>query len=183
VYLYPKVHSICVRFSERSVTCSRIMRRQSTPLRDHRPRFGRAVVVAPLAAPLAMFVGSAIRSIVSPAAAPTGINPIASAVFGAVLLLLYGAPLAYGSTVILLWPIAVLLGESRLFRWWTVTPVSGVAGAIVFPLYLHALAPRGTWDFFPGAGFVAGAATGCVFWFMASFGVKLAHRQALSLTA
>jgi hypothetical protein len=133
-----------------------------------RPKFGRAIAVAPLAAPLAILFGSAIRALIRPAAAPTGVNPIAGVVFGAVLLLLYGAPLAYGSTVVILWPIGVLLGDSRVFRWWSVTLVSGTAGAILFPLYLHALDPRGTWDFFPGAGFSAGAATGCVFWFIAT---------------
>jgi hypothetical protein len=43
-----------------------------------------------------------------------------------------------------------------------------VGGVLLFPLYVHALEPRGTTDFFPGVGAAAGAATGWVFWYIAS---------------
>jgi hypothetical protein len=131
-------------------------------------KFGRAIAIAPLAAPLAVAVGSTIRSLLSPPAAPSGINPIAAAVFGVVLLSLYGAPLAYGCTVCILWPAAAVLRDTRAYRCWVMALVGGAGGAILFPLYLQALDPRGTWDFFPGAGFVAGAATGCAFWYIAA---------------
>jgi hypothetical protein len=52
--------------------------------------------------------------------------------------------------------------------WWSLTLVAAVAGGILFPLYLHALDARGSWDFFPGVGVVAGAATGWTFWYIAS---------------
>ena len=85
--------------------------------RGDTPRLGRAVAIAPLAAPLAIAAGSIIRSILSPPAAPNGINPVPGALFGVVLLLLYGAPLAYGCGVFILWPMAAVLRDTRLYRW------------------------------------------------------------------
>lgn len=124
--------------------------------------------MAPLAGPLAVLLGSAVRALVSPRTAPEGINPVVGVVFLAAILLVYGAPLAYGATLAILWPAAVVLRDTRAFTWWSLTLVSTLAGGILFPVYLHAFDSRGTWDFFPGAGFVAGAATGWAFWFIAT---------------
>jgi hypothetical protein len=132
------------------------------------PSLGRAVVMAPLAAPLTVMLGSAVRALVRPRMAPQGINPVVGVLFLTVILLVYGAPLAYGATLVILWPAAAVLRDTRAFTWWTLTLIATLAGGILFPVYLHALDSRGTWDFFPGAGFAAGAATGWVFWFVAT---------------
>jgi hypothetical protein len=124
--------------------------------------------MAPLAAPLTVMLGSAVRALVSPRIAPEGINPVVGTLFLTVILLVYGAPLAYGATLVILWPAAAVLRGTSAFTWWTLTLIAALAGGILFPVYLHALDSRGTWDFFPGAGFVAGAATGWVFWFVAT---------------
>lgn len=132
------------------------------------PSLRRAVALAPLAAPIAIAVGSAIRSLISRSTAPSGVSLVAGVVFGLALLLLYGAPLAYGCTILIVWPMAAASRGTTFYRWWTMMLVSGIAGAIAFPAYLHTLDSRGTWDFFPGAGFAAGAATGYAFWYIAA---------------
>jgi hypothetical protein len=124
--------------------------------------------MAPLAAPLAVLLGSAVRALVSPRTAPGGVNPIVGVLFLTAILLVYGAPLAYGATLVILWPAAAVLRDTRAFTWWTLTLIATLAGGILFPVYLHAVDSRATWDFFPGAGFAAGAATGWVFWFIAT---------------
>jgi hypothetical protein len=132
------------------------------------PRLGAALVIAPLAAPLAMMLGSVARAIVDPRVRPEGTSLLVGVLFLTALLVVYGAPLAYATTLIVLWPAAALLREAGAFTWWSLTLVATIAGGIVFPLYLHALDPRATWSFFPGAGFAAGAATGWSFWFIAT---------------
>jgi hypothetical protein len=133
-----------------------------------RPQFRTALLVAPLAAPLAVLLGCAVRALVTPRTAPDGVNPVVGVVFLAVLLLVYGAPLSYGATLVVLWPIGAVLRDAEAFSWWALTLVGFVGGALLFPLYLHALDSRGTWDFFPGVGGAAGAATGWAFWYLAS---------------
>jgi hypothetical protein len=132
------------------------------------PRLGRAAVVAPLAAPLTLVVGSVVRALVSPRTAPEAINPVAGFLFLTAIVVAYGAPLAYGATVVIVWPAAAVLRQAKAFTWWALTLVSALAGGSLFPVYLRALDSRATWDFFPGAGFAAGAATGWVFWFIAT---------------
>jgi hypothetical protein len=61
----------------------------------------------------------------------------------------YGAPLAYGATLVIVWPAAAVLREAKAFTWWALTLVSALAGGGLFPVYLHALDSRATWDFFP----------------------------------
>ena len=132
------------------------------------PEFTRALIVAPLAAPVAVLAGAAVRSLLKVRPGTEGINPVVGVLFLIVVLVMYGAPLAYGATFVILWPVAVLLREAGAFTWWSLTLVAMIAGGILFPLYLHVLDPRATWDFFPGAGAVAGAATGWTFWFVSS---------------
>jgi hypothetical protein len=137
--------------------------------RDARaPEFARALIVAPLAAPVAVVLGLAVRALVSPRPGTEGINPVVGVVFVVAVLAVYGAPLAYGATFVILWPTAVLLRESGAFSWWSLTLVAMVAGGVLFPLYFHLLDPRATWGFFPGAGAAAGAATGWTFWFVST---------------
>jgi hypothetical protein len=136
------------------------------------PRFGRALLVAPLAAPLAVLFGCAARALLTTRATPDGGNPIVGVVFLAGLLLVFGSPLSYGATLLVLWPIGAVLRDAGTFSWWALTLVGLVSGGLLFPLYLDALDPRGTWDFFPGVGAAAGAATGWAFWYIASRRVR-----------
>lgn len=130
--------------------------------------FGRALALAPLAAPAAVLVGTAVRALISPRHDTAGIDPIVGVLFLAAILLVYGSPLAYVATLVILWPIAALLRDAEAFTWWSLTLVAMVAGGLLFPLYLHAFDPRASWGFFPGAGAAAGAATGWCFWFIAA---------------
>lgn len=132
------------------------------------PRLRRAVFLAPLFAPLTIVVGSALH-----AAATTGLRAVGPASAMSVILVtlivaVYGAPLAYGATALILWPAAALLRDAGALRWWGLALIGGLGGAILFPVYLHAIAPQGSWDFFPGAGFTAGAVVGWAFWFIAT---------------
>ena len=109
-----------------------------------------------------------MRALITPRHGPEGVNPLVGVLFLTMLLLMYGSPLAYGATLIIVWPVAALLRHAGACTWWSLTLVAMIAGGILFPLYLHVLDPRGTWDFFPGAGAAAGAATGWTFWFLSS---------------
>ncbi|MFI5230616.1 MAG: hypothetical protein ACHQWU_16205 [Gemmatimonadales bacterium] len=135
-------------------------------------RFGLALAMAPLAAPAAVLFGTAVFAVVKPQPGTEGINPVAGLIFVAALLLVYGAPLAYGATFGVLWPAAVLLRDAGRFTWWSMTLLGAAGGGALFPMYLHLLAPQGTWHFFPGAGYVGGAATGWAFWFVATGGSR-----------
>jgi hypothetical protein len=132
------------------------------------PRFGKALVVAPLAAPLAVLLGAALHALVTTRPAPDSVNPVIGVVFWSVVLFVYGSPLSYGATLLLLWPIGAVLRDADAFSWWALTLVGLVGGGLLFPLYVHALDSRGTWDFFPGVGAAAGGATGWAFWYIAS---------------
>lgn len=131
---------------------------------DARPRLLPALVVAPLAGPVAVFVAALVRAaLVSPADVSIAAVPVWLFIF-----LLFGAPPAYVATVVVLWPVARGLIEAGWFHWLAITAIAAAAGGVAMPLYLHLLSPRGTFGFFPGAGFVAGAAVGFAFWWMAS---------------
>jgi hypothetical protein len=132
------------------------------------PRFGPAVLIAPLSVPLTVTLGLAVHALVGTRRGLDGTNPIVVVVLLPLLLLIYGAPLAYGATLFILWPAGVLLRDTTAFTWWSLTLIGMVAGGMLFPVYLHAIGPRGTWEFFPGVGFAAGAVTGWVFWFIAT---------------
>jgi len=129
--------------------------------------FGPALALAPLAAPVAVLLGTAVRALISQRHGPAGVNALVGVLFLTAILIVYGSPLAYAATLVILWPIAALLRDAEALTWWSVTLVAMVAGGILFPLYLHAFDSRATWDFFPGAGAAAGAATGWSFWFVA----------------
>jgi hypothetical protein len=132
------------------------------------PQFRAALLVAPLAAPFAVLLGCAVRAAVTTRATPDGVNPVVGVAFLAGVLVVYGSPLSYGATLFILWPIAAILRHARVFSWWALTLTGSVGGVLLFLLYVHALEPRGTTDFFPGVGAAAGAATGWVFWYIAS---------------
>lgn len=133
-----------------------------------RPQLGRAVLLAPLFAPLSIVVGSGVRGLITTGFRSAGPGSVVGVVLLTILMIVYGAPLAYGATIVILWPLAAMLRDADALSWWSLTIVAAVAGGVLFPLYLHALTPRGTWDFFPGAGIAAGAATGWGFWFIAT---------------
>ena len=132
------------------------------------PRLGRAVLLAPLVAPLTIVFGAMLRTIARTGVQFGGPSSVAGAILVTLLVAVYGAPLAYGATVLILWPAAAMMRDAGALSWWGLTLIGGVGGAVLFPMYLRALDARGTWDFFPGAGFAAGAAVGCAFWFIAT---------------
>ena len=138
---------------------------------ESRPRRLRlALLLAPLAAPIALW---ALARALAVAARRGANDPPAS--LPAVLVLLFafcvfGAPIAYAATLVVVWPLSRLLGR-RAIRWWPLTIASALAGGALLPIYLRMLTPRGHWNFFPGTGFVAGAATGWAFWWFAAPGV------------
>ncbi len=125
---------------------------------------GRALLIAPLAGPIAVFVVALVRGALS---SPTTYS-IAAVPVWLFIFVLFGAPPAYVATLLVLWPMSRGLIVAERFHWWAITAISAVAGGVVMPLYLHVLSPRGTFDFFPGAGFLAGGAVGLTFWWMAS---------------
>src|SRR4029079_7950031 len=131
------------------------------------PRLRLALLVAPLLAPLTVVAGAATHSL-SSGFRGVAAGSIAAIVLLTVVMIVYGAPLAYGGTICVLWPAAVLLREVDALSWWALSLIGATGGGILFPLYLHLLAPRATWSFFPGAGFAAGAVTGWGFWFIAT---------------
>ena len=120
-------------------------------MKPHR-KIGRAFAVAPLAGPLALWAGRVLIAIVVPRAASDSVNGVASVLLLAFVLMGFGARLGYVATFVAVLPAFRLLD------------VAGKA----FPLYLHILAPRGSFGFFPGAGFVAGLASGLAFWWLAT---------------
>jgi hypothetical protein len=131
-------------------------------------RILRAFAFAPLNGPLAVFLGALARSAahhsVVPGAPPNGVGAV---LFFLWLFVLFGAPLAYVASFVVLWPATVMLRRMDLVRWWTVTGVAMIGGAVLLPLYEQVLMPRGTFDIFPGAGLVAGAAVGLSVWLLA----------------
>ena len=133
-----------------------------------RARLGLALALAPLAAPLTVWVGLVVRAAVSPQRFRGSPNPVVDAGVLAVLLVAYAAPATYPATLVFAWPLFRFLRSIDRVRWW-IFGVSGAAvGAALLPAYLHFLNPRGWVDFFPGVGLIAGAATGIAFWFIAT---------------
>lgn len=138
------------------------------------PRFGPAIGFAPLAAPVAVFIVGLSRSVFGWAAGavPAGQLPqsysLASNVIWLFIIIAFGAPPSYLVTLLIVWPLSRALAARGRFRWYTVTVASAIAGGFFMPLYLHVLEPRGRIELFPGAGAVAGAATGIAFWLIAT---------------
>lgn len=124
-------------------------------------------LIAPLFASLAVFAGSAIRGLAAHQPSTDPAHPVLAALIALFAIEMFGAPLAYASAVVVLWPAVRVLRAVGWLQWWTLTFVTTLGGALLFPLYLHWLTPRGSFQFFPGAGAIAGAATGLAFWWIA----------------
>jgi len=124
-------------------------------------------LLAPLAAPLAVFTGSALRALVMRRPTTDAAHPVLAALIIGLVIVAFGAPLAYAATLVVLWPTVRALRAIGHLAWWSLTGATALAGGVLFPLYLHWLEPRGSFDFFPGAGVAAGAASGFVFWWIA----------------
>lgn len=131
---------------------------------DDRPRSGLlTILMAPLAAPLAVAITMLARAAIKGVPATIQADPIAI-VFFVVIVAAYGAPLVYAGILFVLWPLSIALRRLELLHWPTIVAAAGMGGGVLFPIYLHALDPRGTWDFVPGTGVVAGALTGWLWW-------------------
>lgn len=134
-------------------------------MKDDSRRVRRAFAIAPLAGPLAVFAGVVIRSAITHAivrnAAP---NNLEAELFFLWLFALFGAPASYAGAIIVLWPVTALLRRLNLIKWWTLTAAAALIGAVVLTLYKTMLLPRGSFDLFPGDGFVAGGAVGFTLW-------------------
>ena len=133
-----------------------------------RARLGLALGLAPLAAPLAVWLGLLARAALSPRRVHGSTNPVVDAGVLAVLLVAYAAPAAYPATFAFAWPLYRFLRATGRVTWWIFTVSGAALGALLLPLYLHFLNPRGSIDFFPGVGLIAGGATGFAFWFIAT---------------
>ena len=132
------------------------------------------MIFAPLAAPIAVFMvllsarlfGWGAAALPAPQGRD-GYSPVAVVIW-LFIIVAFGAPPSYVATLLIVWPSSRALAAHGSFRWYAVTIVSAIAGAILAPAYFHLLEPRGRIALFPGAGAVAGAATGIAFWFIAT---------------
>ena len=138
------------------------------------PRFGPAIGLAPLAAPVAIFIVALLRGVfgwgdteVRAGGGPESYS-LAAHVIWLFIIIAFGAPPSYMATLLIVWPSSKVLAARGWFRWYTLTIVSAIAGAFLMSLYLRVLEPRGHMGLFPGAGAVAGAAAGIAFWFIAT---------------
>jgi hypothetical protein len=140
-----------------------------------RSRLLLALLVAPLAAPLAMELGWLVYGLVTISIRPSAtaqhpgpLEVVAGIWFFGYVFMLLGAPLAYAATLLVVLPLFLLLRAADRLTWWLLTLVASLAGGALLPLYMHWLNPRGSTDFYPGAGFLAGAAAGWAFWYLAT---------------
>ena len=139
------------------------------PLRSPPPRrLWLALAFAPLAGPLAIWVCLLFRAAVLPRTPTDAVDNVGSVLVLVFLFLAFGAPLAYAATLVVVVPAFRLLDASERASWWAIAVIGAMGGGLLFPLYLHLLAPHGFFNFFPGAGFIAGAATGLAFWRIAT---------------
>lgn len=126
-----------------------------------------ALLLAPLASPIAAWLGSLLHGLTIHPRAGDPPWSVAAALVIMVAFVLFAAPVSYVATAVIVWPAALLLRSAGSVRWWSLTSIGALAGAALLPAYLHWLAPRGTFDFFPGVGLVSGAAAGWAYWFIA----------------
>ena len=96
------------------------------------------------------------------------VDSVGSIMLLPLVFLAFGAPLAYAATLVVVVPAFRLLDAAERASWWAIALVGAIAGGLLFPVYLHLLAPHGFFSFFPGAGFIAGAASGLAFWRIAT---------------
>jgi hypothetical protein len=126
------------------------------------------LALAPLAGPLAIWGCLLFRAAVMPRTPTDAGDSVASILVLAFLFVGLGAPLAYAATLVVVVPAFRLLDAAERASWWAIAVIGAIAGGLLFPLYLHLLAPHGFFNFFPGAGFIAGAASGLAFWRIAT---------------
>jgi hypothetical protein len=128
-----------------------------------------ALIVAPLATPIAAFVGTALYGATTHHSSaqdpPTTLVTVLVVLFAFIV---FGAPVAYVATAAVVWPVSLLLRSAGWARWWSLTGIAALGGAMLLPAYAHWLAPRGTIDFFPAMGLVSGAVAGWTWWFIAA---------------
>jgi len=135
---------------------------------SRRGRTALAVIISPLAGPATVWAGSIIRAAIAGQGSIGYSHPIISTVILLLPFEVLGAPAAYGGTLLVVWPVSQWLRARERLSWWGVSGAAAVAGGLLFPMYLHLLDPHMAFDFFPGAGAAAGAATGAVFWFISA---------------
>lgn len=131
-------------------------------------RLWTAVLVAPLAAPLILWLGSILPSVLHclHSGCDAEIHSVASVIFLGFAFAVFGYLPALAATALIITPAFVLGradGNFRSARTLGIVVLGAAAGAILMPAYLHFLQPGGTIDLMPGAGIVAGAAVSMVF--------------------
>lgn len=127
-------------------------------------RLWRALALAPLAGPLTIWVCVLVRATVVPHTVNDAVDSVGSIIVLPLVFLGLGAPLSYAATLVVVLPAFRLLDAAGKASWWAMVVIGAVAGGLLFPVYLHLLAPRGWFNFFPGAGFIAGAVAALAFW-------------------
>ena len=92
-------------------------------------------------------------------------NSLPAFVLLTAILTVYGAPLAYGATLLVLWPAGAVLRDTGAFTWWSLTPIGMIAGGVLVSLVSPRDRPsEGLGISFRVWGSRQGAVTGWFFW-------------------
>jgi len=128
-----------------------------------RPRHIRAILIAPIAAPIVVWLGLLVRAVVTTHPGVDQTNPVPAALFLAFAMFVLGFPVALSATIALLLPASVVLERHQTRAIPMLAAIGAVGGAVLLPAFLRWLEPRGSIDLWPGAGAAAGAAVAFVF--------------------
>jgi hypothetical protein len=131
-------------------------------------RLWTAVLLAPLAAPLILWLGSILAGVVHcvRAGCDSEIHSVASVMLLGFVFAMFGYLPSLAATALIITPAFVLGGADGSFRSARTLGIVGLGaatGAVLVPAYLHFLQPGGTIDLMPGAGILAGASVAMVF--------------------
>ena len=133
-----------------------------------RRRLWTAVLLAPLAAPLILWLGSILADVLRcvHARCDSEIHSVASVMFLGFVFAVFGYLPSLAATALIITPAFVLAGADGSFRsarTLGIIALGAAAGAVLMPAYLHFLQAGGTIDLMPGAGILAGASVAMVF--------------------
>ncbi len=117
-----------------------------------------------MAAPVVVWIGLLATAIASTHQANDQTDPVAGFLFLGFALFVFGYPVALTATIAILLPVSILVERYRVVAWSILAAIGAIVGGLIMPAYLHWLVPRGNIRMWPGAGAVAGAAVGLLFW-------------------